>query len=162
MMRARSRTPLPLDDAPEAMRRHATAISRACIALVLVALAEQVWEIASAFRDGAIEGDDVNPWIGIALGFLSSAALGIDAVVMGVRRQRGFGPSIRNLAPGGWATFGAMMWVLAVPAYFLGARRRAVRGDDDGEREPLTLGSWIAIAVPLAIGLFAAFAALIT
>jgi hypothetical protein len=151
-----------LDDAPEAMRRHATAISFACIALVLVALVEQGWEVVAAFRAEAIEGDGINPWIGIALGFLSSAALGIDAIVTGVRRERGFGPSIRNLAPGGWATFGAMMWVLAVPAYFFGARRRAVRGIDAGEREPLTIGNWIAIAVPFAIGLFATFAALIT
>ena len=150
------------DDAPKAMRTHARAISRACIALIVVALVEQVWELVLAFQSGPIEGDDINPWIGIALGFLSSSALGVDAVVVGVRRRRGFGPSIDNLSPGGWATFGAMMWVLAVPAYFFGARRRAVRGDDDDELEPLTAFGWLAIAVPFAIGLFATFAALIT
>ena len=151
-----------VDDAPRAMQRHARVISALCIALVLVALVEQVWEVMIAFGVFGGEGDELNPWIGIALGFLSSAALGIDAIVVGVRRHRGYGPSIKNLAPGGWATFGSMMWVLAVPVYFLGARRRALRGDDEGEREPMTIGGWVAIAVPFAIGLFATFAALIT
>ena len=139
---------------PASIAARARWISFACMTVLAAAVVEQIVE---TFTD-AIE----NPWLGVALGFLSSAALGIDAIVVGVRRQRGYGPSIKNLAPGGWATFGSMMWVLAVPAYFFGARRRALRGDDDIESEPLTIGNWVAIAVPFAIGLFATFAALIT
>ncbi len=90
-------------------------------------------------------GDDDAVWLPMGALYLSSAALGLDAVVRGVRKRAGVGPSIANLAPGGWAIFAAMFWIVAVPAYFIGARRRV--GQDDEPREPVRLGSWIAIAV---------------
>lgn len=118
---------------------------------MLVVAAAIVEQIVETFSD-AIE----NPWIGVALGFLSAAAIGVDAWVVGVRRVKGEGPSIRNLAPGGWAMFGAMLWILAVPAYFF-ARRRVRRGDEDHlEHARATWRDGVAIGVVAAIGALAA------
>ena len=123
-------------------------ISRACLLVVAAAIVEQIVE---TFTD-AIE----NPWLGVALGFLSAAAIGVDAWVVGVRRVKDEGPSIRNLAPGGWACFAAMLWILAVPAYFF-ARRRARREEGiEGERAAATWRDGAAIAVVVVIGVLAA------
>ena len=84
-----------VDDVPAAVRRGAKWISRACMLVLAAAIVEQLVE---TFSD-AIE----SPWVGVAAGFLSAAAIGVDAWVVGVRRVKGEGPSIRNLAPGGWA-----------------------------------------------------------
>ena len=118
------------------------------MAVLVVAVLEQFVE---TFTD-AIE----NPWLGVALGFLSAAAIGVDAWVVGVRRVEGEGPSIRNLAPGGWAMFGAMLWILAVPAYLV--KRRKVRRGDERElsRAPMRWGDVVAIGVVTMIGLVAA------
>ncbi len=104
-----------------------------------------------------------NPWPAIALQLLSAAAIGLDAVAVGVRRRVGVGMSIANLAPGGWAIFAGMMWILAVPAYFFGARRRARRGElVEVEVEPLRWGSFAAIAVLAGLGALALVATLAT
>jgi hypothetical protein len=100
------------------MAARARWISGACLALIAMAIVDQIVETFTEWIE--------NPWIGVSLGFISAAALGLDAWVVGVRRAKDEGPSIRNLAPGGWAMFGAMLWVLAVPAYFF-ARRKARR-----------------------------------
>ena len=97
-----------------------------------------------------IGDDDESPWIPLALMYLSSAVLGIDAVARGVRKRAGVGPSIANLAPGGWTIFAAMFWIVAVPAYYVGARRRV--GADDEPREPVTWGSWLAIGTFTVLG----------
>ena len=136
-----------VDDTPRWMRRGARALSLACVSLVALAVVEQA---AERFTD-SID----NPWWGVALGFLSAAAIGVDAVVCGVRRVEGEGPSIRNLAPGGWAAFAAMLWIVAVPAYFFGARRHVADDDRAHPRERLTWGSWAAIAIVAAIGAWA-------
>ncbi|MBI2390009.1 MAG: hypothetical protein HYV09_10500 [Deltaproteobacteria bacterium] len=114
-------------DTPAWMRGSARAISLGCIA-TLVAVG--VLLVFDPFE---------SPWTSLGLQYLSSAALGLDAIAHGVRKRSCVGPSIVNLAPGGWAVFASMFWIVAVPAYFIGARRRV----HDGEpREPLTWGSW--------------------
>ncbi len=128
-------------------------VPRACVALVWLAIAA---ELAATFE--WVE----NPWPAVALQLLSSAAIGLDAVAVGVRRRVGVGMSIKNLAPGGWATFAAMMWIVAVPAYFFGARRRARRGElAEVEVEPVTWGSWVAVGVVAALGGLALLAGLV-
>jgi hypothetical protein len=118
--------------------RHRVGVRRACVAVVLFAIGLQLRELF-------VEVDDV--WPAVASIYASSAAIGIDAIATGVRRRVGEGPSIRNLAPGGWALFAASLWLLAVPAYFVGARRRALRGEDDpDDAEPVSVGSFVAIA----------------
>jgi hypothetical protein len=147
----------PLVDIPPKMRTNARAISVACVLVVLLTVAHEFWEIAQA-----VQGQETNPWFGLSLTHLSSAALGIDAFVVGVRKRRDLGPTITNLPPGGWAAFATTLWIIAVPAYFLSARRRARRGADDDPREAAGLGSWLLIAVYVAIGLFTLIAALVT
>jgi hypothetical protein len=128
-------------------------VPRVCVAIVWLALAA---EIAAMFD--WLE----NPWPPVALQLLSSAAIGLDAIAVGVRRRVGVGMSIKNLAPGGWATFALMMWILAVPAYFFGARRRARRGElVDVEVEPVRWGSWVAIGVIAAFGALALLAGVV-
>jgi hypothetical protein len=126
-----------VDDVPEWLARRSRAVSAACIILIIVTAILQV------------VGDDDAVWLPLGALYFSSAALGLDAVVRGVRKRAGVGPSIANLAPGGWAIFAAMFWIVAVPAYFIGARRRV---STDEEREPVTIGSWIAIAVSALLG----------
>lgn len=96
-----------------------------------------------------VVGDDDAVWLPLGVLYVSSAAIGLDAVVRGVRKRVGVGPSIGNLAPGGWAIFAAMFWIVAVPAYYFGARRKI---SDDDAREPVKLGSWVAIGVCAALG----------
>jgi hypothetical protein len=126
-----------VDDVPGWLARRSRAVSAACITIILVAAVLQV------------VGDDDAVWLPLGVLYFSSAALGLDAVVRGVRKRAGVGPSIANLAPGGWAIFAGMFWIVAVPAYFIGARRRV---SFDEEREPVTIGSWIAIAVSALLG----------
>jgi len=134
-------------DTPPWLRRNSRVVSHACIALLAVTAVLQVVDV----------GDEDSPWIPMALMYLSAAALGLDAVAKGVRKYPGEGISIRNLAPGGWTIFAAMFWIVAVPAYYFGARRRV---NDEDPREPMTWGSWVSIAtfavfggVLLAVGL---------
>jgi hypothetical protein len=138
------------DDVPHALRRHARVVSWVSVSIVLLTVAEQVWEVV------AEEGAGPSPWLGITLGFWSAAAIGLDALVVGVRKKRDFGPSIANLGPGGWACFAALMWILAVPAYFLGAPRPARRGGDDDPREPASMLTLFAIALVVLVGAAAA------
>ena len=139
-----------MDDAPRWMRRRARALSLGCILLVALSIVEQAVELLTDAID--------NPWWGVALGFLSAAAIGIDAIVVGVRRVEGEGPSIRNLAPGGWAAFAAMLWIVAVPAYFFGARRHARKDAAESLAvERLTWGSWAAIALVATLGAWSLF-----
>lgn len=121
------------DDTPRWVREHARPISYACIALLAITAVLQVVDV----------GDDESPWIPLALMYLSSALLGLDAVARGVRKRAGVGPSIANLAPGGWTIFAAMFWIIAIPAYYFGARKRAPLIEDPRER--VTWGSWTAI-----------------
>ena len=127
------RQPPPVEPPPW-LKRNARLISYGCIALLVVTAVFQVVDI----------GDDESPWIPLALMYLSSAALGLDAVAKGVRKHVGEGISIRNLAPGGWTIFVAMFWIIAVPAYYFGARRHTTQ---DFPREPVTWGSWVSIVV---------------
>lgn len=130
-----------MDDVPRALRDHRRAISRACVAVVVIAAVLQVVDAL---------GEDGSPWPAMGALYVSSAAIGLDAVVRGVRKRAGVGISIANLAPGGWAIFAAMFWILAVPAYFVGARRRV--GSDDAPREPVAWGSWVAIVTFALLG----------
>ena len=123
-------------------------ISRACLLVVAAAIAEQLVETFTEWIE--------NPWIGVALGFLSAAAIGVDAWVVGVRRVKDEGPSIRNLAPGGWACFAAMLWILAVPAYFFARRRVRSGGEEHLEHARATWRDGVAIGVVAAIGAIAA------
>ena len=133
-----------MSDLPGFLRGRETLVERVCVLVVWLAVAIQLAEAFEVLTD---------PWLPLGSGFLSSAALGVDAWVVGVRKERARGPSIANLSPGGWACFGAMLWIVAVPAYFFGARRRVKRGDDEGiEVEPVTWGSWVAIAIVFVIG----------
>lgn len=127
-----------VDDTPRWLAKNARIVSYACIALLLVTLVFQ------------FIGEDESPWVPLALMYLSSALLGVDAIAHGVRKRAGVGPSIANLAPGGWTIFTAMFWIIAVPAYYFGARRRV--GRDDDPRERVTWGSWLAIGTFAAIG----------
>jgi len=127
-------------DTPRWLQRNARLVSYACIAVLVVTTVLQFVDI----------GDDESPWIPLALMYLSSAALGLDAVARGVRKRAGVGPSIANLAPGGWTIFAAMFWIIAVPAYYFGARRRV---NDEYPRERLTWGSWAAIVAFAVFGL---------
>ena len=149
---------LRVSDVPETLQRNAGAARWACMLVVLVAVAAQ---FAAAF-----EWID-DPMLPLGLGFLSSAAMGIDAIVIGVRKRADAGPSISNLAPGGWALFGAMLWIVAVPAYLFGVRRRALREaretvpcveDEEQSYERVTPGSWVAIAVVAAVGVLTSLA----
>lgn len=126
-------------DVPEWLLRRSRAVSWLCIVLIVAALGLEFF------------GDEDSVWIPMGVLYLSASALGLDAVVRGVRKRAGVGPSIANLAPGGWAIFAGMFWIVAVPAYYIGARRRV--GADDDPREPVTLGSWIAIVVAAVFGL---------
>ncbi len=130
-----------MNDVPRALRDHRRAISRACVAVVAIAFVLQVVDAL---------GDDGSPWPAMGALYVSAAAIGLDAVVIGVRKRTGVGISIANLAPGGWAIFASMFWILAVPAYFFGARRRV--GRDDDPREPVTWGSWASIVALAALG----------
>ena len=107
----------------------------------------------------AVQFIDVDELLPLAAMYGSAALLGLDAAAVGVRKRAGEGPSIRNLAPGGWAVFAAMFWIVAVPAYFLGARR-ASRRADGAPREELTWGSWVAIGGFATLGLCLAAVAL--
>lgn len=120
------------------MVRHRVAISRVCVAITIATALYQVLELF-------IEASD---FLGLGILNLSSAALGVDAMVRGVRKRAGEGPSIRNLAPGGWTIFAGMFWIVAIPAYFIGARRRVI----EGPIEPVRAGSWLAIAVFAILG----------
>lgn len=129
------------------MRANARIISVVSILVLAASFVLQIVEI----------GDEMLP---VAAMYFSAAALGLDAAVHGVRKRAGIGPSIANLAPGGWTVFGSMFWIVAVPAYFLGARRR--RNLDDGlPREPMTWGSWVAIVGFAVLGVAIACAPLI-
>lgn len=129
------------------MRGSARAISFGCIA-TLVGTA--VLLVVDPFE---------SPWPSLGLQYLSSAALGLDAIARGVRKRAGVGPSIVNLAPGGWAVFASMFWIVAVPAYFIGARRRVA--STAGEAEPLTWGSWATIGGFVLLGVALACAPLV-
>ncbi len=133
------------DDVPPWLRAHAVAISRACLVVVGAAALVQV---ADLFAE-----EDASPWVPIGILYLSAAALGLEAMAVGVRKQLGRGPSIANLAPGGWAIFAAMFWILAVPAYFFGARKRRAIAEPDAPSEPVTWGSWVAIGTFALLGL---------
>lgn len=125
-----------MSDVPEWLSKRARLISALAIALLVASAALLVLT------------DDESFWpLGVT--YLSCAALGLDAVVRGVRKRAGVGPSIVNLAPGGWTIFAAMFWIVAVPAYFIGARRKV---SEDFAREPVMLGSWIAIGVSALLG----------
>ncbi len=102
--------------------------STACHFVVLFAVALHVIEVFTS------------PWTAMGFVYLASAAVGIDALLVGVRKLRDEGPSIRNLTPGGWAMFAALFFVVAVPAYYVGARRRARRGYDAPIEPPGALG----------------------
>jgi len=130
------------------MRANARALSFVCIAVVVVAGALNVLDVF----------DDDSPWIPLGALYFSSAALGIDAMVRGVRKRTGVGPSIANLAPGGWTIFASMFWIVAVPAYFFGARRRV---DDGAPRDPITWGSWAAVVAFALLGILLACAPLV-
>ena len=139
-------------DLPPRLRPYARTLSHIA---VLVVIAAALLQIKEAFS----EGED--PWLPMGSIYVSAAALGLDAAMRVVRRRRGEGLSIVNLAPGGWAIFGAMFWIVAVPAYFFGARRRAARPIDlartewlEGDpREPIDWGSWLSIAAIALLGL---------
>lgn len=119
-------------------------VPQVCVAVVWLAIGAEVAAAAEWIE---------SPWWPIALQLFSSAAIGVDAVAIGVRRRAGVGMSIANLAPGGWAIFASQLWIVAVPAYFFGARRRARRGElADVEVEPVRWGSWLAISVLGALG----------
>lgn len=140
-----------MDDVPRWMKSNARWISRACLLVVALTVVEQ---LAEMFTDW-IESE----WLGVALGFFSAAAIGLDAVVVGVRRVESEGPSIRNLAPGGWACFGAMFWILALPAYFFARRRTRREPTRAPESDPMQRATWrdfAAIVVIAAIGAWAA------
>jgi hypothetical protein len=138
--RKRAVTLACVDDTPRWLRTNAKLVSYVCISLQLVTLVLQFVDIS----------DDESPWIPLALMYLAAAVLGVDAIARGVRKRAGVGPSIANLAPGGWTIFAAMFWIVAVPAYYVGARRRV--GADDDPRERVTWGSWLAIGTFAAIG----------
>jgi len=125
---------------PAWVRNNRRLIAYGCIAVLVITAVFQVVDV----------GDDDSPWIPMALMYVSSAALGLDAAAKGVRKHVGEGLSIRNLAPGGWTIFAAMFWIIAVPAYYFGARRRV---DDDYPRERMTWGSWAAIVAFAVFGL---------
>jgi hypothetical protein len=127
-----------LKDLPEWMVRHRVVISRVCVAITIATALYQVLELF-------VEASD---FLGLGILNLSSAAIGIDAMVRGVRKRADAGPSIKNLAPGGWTIFAGMFWIVAIPAYFLGPRRKTI----EGPVEPVTAGSWLAIAVFAVLG----------
>ncbi len=150
-----------LDDLPRGIERRRALVRRLALAVVWIAILEQAGELF-----GVIGSDEPASssfaLVGVGLGFFSAAAIGVDALVVGVRKRRGEGPSIRNLAPGGWVCFTGMFWMIGVPAYFLGARRRAKRGDDEAaELVPVGTGSYVAIVLFGAIGLLAFLGALL-
>lgn len=139
---------------PSSIRRYARAIDIACMAIVAVTIAVQVLATMDKIQD---------PWLPLGTGFLSSAAIGVDAMVIGVRKRWGVGPSIVNLAPGGWALFGVMLWIVALPAYLLVARRRARQAlgvEYDEWYEPVRWGSIVGIVVVTVLGLLTSLAGL--
>ena len=136
-----------MQDVPRALREHPKIVSIVCALVLSLGFALQLFEV----------GDELLP---VAAMYFSAAALGLDAAANGVRKRTGQGPSIRNLAPGGWTIFGAMFWIVAVPAYYLGARRQKNR-DDGHPREPVTWGSWLAIAAFALLGVILACAPLV-
>lgn len=119
-----------------------------------------IWACVALQVADALELID-DPWLAIGAQFVSSAAIGVDALSAGVRKRSDAGPSIVNLAPGGWAVFGAMLWPVAMLAYVF-ARRRARKGYDDAPVERATPFGLVAIAAVLAIGLFTALAGALT
>ncbi|MBX7197300.1 MAG: hypothetical protein K1X94_34940 [Sandaracinaceae bacterium] len=136
-----------MQDVPRALRDHPRLVSIVCALVLCAGFALQLFEF----------GDELLP---VAAMYFSAAALGLDAAANGVRKRAGFGPSIANLAPGGWTIFGAMFWIVAVPAYYLGARRRKNR-EDGLPREPMTWGSWVAIGAFALLGVILACAPLV-
>jgi hypothetical protein len=92
-----------------------------------------------------------SPWQQMGLFYLTCAVIGLDAWVVGVRAVRGEGPSIRNLSPGGWAVFVAMVSIVALPAYLF-ARRRGRRGYS-GPTDPVGPGTWVALGALTLAGL---------
>ena len=126
--------------APSTLSPAARLASIACNALVLFAAALHIVEVFAS------------PWAAIGVLYLASAALGLDALLVGVRKLRDEGPSIRNLTPGGWAMFAALFFIVAVPAYYAGARRRARRGYDAPVERPGALG-YVAIGALVLGGL---------
>lgn len=135
-----------MTDVPSWLSSKARLVSAICVVTLVATLGLQVVEV----------GDELLP---VAMMYFSAAVLGLDAAVHGVRKRRGVGPSIANLAPGGWAIFTAMFWIVAVPAYYFGARRR--RLEDDDPREPITWGSWVTLAAFALLGILIACAPLV-
>lgn len=127
-----------MTDTPRWVRDNARVIAVCCAAVLVVTAVLQ------------FTGDEESPWIPLGFMYLSSSVLGLDAAARGVRKRLGEGPSIANLAPGGWTIFAGMFWIVAVPAYYFGARRRV--GRDDEPRERLTRGSWVAMAAFALLG----------
>lgn len=121
-------------------KRPAHPATHLCTAVVLGGF---VLQIVSVFE---------SPWTTMGVFYLSCAALGLDAVLVGVRSVRGEGPSIRNLSPGGWAVFAAMFFVVGAPAYYAGARRRARRGYEVPV-DPVGAGTWLALGGLVVAGL---------
>lgn len=131
----------PVSDVPSWLRARAGLVSAATVLVLAATFGAQLVEISEVTYE----------MLPLAAIYLSAAALGFDAAVRGVRKRVGVGPSIANLAPGGWAIFAAMIWIVAVPAYFVGARRKA-RIEDGEPREPMTWHSWAAIAAFALLG----------
>ena len=145
---------LELVDLSPSLRKYARPIAIVCMAIVVGTIAVQVLATMDVIQD---------PWLPLGTGFLSSAAIGLDAAVVGARKRWGVGPSIVNLAPGGWALFGVMLWIVALPAYLLVVRRRARRAvpsEYDEWYEPVDWGSLVAIVVVTVLGLLTSLAGL--
>ena len=69
-------------------------------------------QVLGAGENGGAEETDASawfdtPWLPLATLYISAAAIGVEAALVGVRAQTARGPSIRNLTPGGWAFFAA-------------------------------------------------------
>jgi hypothetical protein len=109
-----------VDDRPRWLRDRARTIAIAMSASIAIVVACTTAE--------ALDRLD-SPWTSLGVQLVSSALIGLDAAAHRVRARAALGPSIRNLSPAGWTALGVMFWIVAAPAYLIGARR-APRGDD--------------------------------
>lgn len=85
--------------------------------------------------------------------YFSATAMGVDAMIVGVREDKKHGISVHNLSPGGWVLFGMMLWLIALPFYQFGARRRTIKNAQNlGTYNSVDIADWALCGMSLLFG----------